>query len=175
MRLNTLKRRPEFDRLRSGRKWVAASFILQGAPRREGDGEHGPRFGFVVASKALRESGAGKGAERPGAVMRNRARRRLKEAVRLLAGNHARADFDYVVIGRRDSLHQGFADLLEELQLAFGKVNRPPRDDDGKSRSGGMKTAKAKNNQGHPGTKAGETPASPPSGRERQSAKSDRE
>jgi ribonuclease P protein component len=173
----TLKRRPEFDRLRQGRKWVAASFILQGAPRREGDGGLGPRFGFVVASKALRESGAGKGAERPGAVMRNRARRRLKEAVRLLAGNHARADFDYVVIGRRDSLHQCFADLLEELQLAFGKVNRPPRDDDGKPRSGGVGRAKAKNNQGHLGTKAGGTPASPPGQADESgsSAKSDRE
>lgn len=137
---------------------MAASFILQGAPRGEGAEEGGPRFGFVVASKALRESGAAKGAERPGAVMRNRARRRLKEAVRLLAGNHARLDFDYVVIGRRDSLHQGFADLLEELQLAFGKVNRPPREGDGKPRSGGAR----KNNQGHLGTKAGATPASPP-------------
>lgn len=162
MQLKTLKRRSEFDGLRSGRKWVASSFILQGAPRREEAAGPGPRFGFVVASKALRESGAAKGAERPGAVMRNRSRRRLKEAVRLVAETHARPDFDYVLIGRRDSLHQCFADLLEELQLAFGKVNRPPREGDGKPRPGGARQAKAKNNQGHLGTKAGGTPASPP-------------
>lgn len=153
MRLNTLKRRPEFDRLRSGRKWVAASFILQGAARSEAPAVDGPRFGFVVASKALRDAGAGKGAERPGAVIRNRAKRRLKEAVRLLAGAHARPNFDYVVIGRRDSLHQSFDDLLEELQLAFGKVNRPPHEGDGKPRPGGGHRPKAKNNQGHLGTR----------------------
>jgi ribonuclease P protein component len=177
LRLNTLKRRPEFDRLRIGRKWVAASFILQGAMRGGTAVADGPRFGFVVASKALREAGAGKGADRPGAVMRNRARRRLKEAVRLLAGAHARPDFDYVVIGRRDSLHQSFDDLLEELQLAFGKVNRPPREGDGKPRPGGGHGPKAKNNQGHLGTRQAQRPASPPAQAEgmRQTAKSDRE
>jgi ribonuclease P protein component len=65
--------------------------------------------------------------KRPGAVMRNRARRRLKEAVRLTAPHHARGDFDYVVIGRREALHQSFADLLEDMQTAFDKVHRPPR------------------------------------------------
>ncbi len=126
MRLNTLKRRSEFDRLRRGRKWVAKGFILQGAPRGEASAFLGPRFGFAVGSKALKEHKPGETARRPGAVLRNRARRRLKEAVRLLAAEHARPDYDYVVVGRRDSLHQSFADLLEELQLAFGKVNRQP-------------------------------------------------
>lgn len=93
------------------------------------------RFGFVVASKALRERGEGAGAKRPGAVLRNRARRRLKEAVRLVASTHALANYDYVVVGRYEALHQCFSDLLEELQLAFGKVNRPPRSDDANARS----------------------------------------
>ncbi|MGF1620400.1 MAG: ribonuclease P protein component [Rhodomicrobiaceae bacterium] len=131
MRLNTLKRRSEFDRLRRGRKWVAKGFILQGAPRDEASPVSGPRFGFAVGSKALKEHKAGETARRPGAVLRNRARRRLKEAVRLLATEHARPDYDYVVVGRRESLHQCFADLLEEFQLAFGKVNRQPRSNDG--------------------------------------------
>ena len=176
MRLETLKRRSEFERLRPGRKWVATSFILQGAPRAEGRPEAGPRFGFVVASKALRESGAGKGAARPGAVMRNRARRRLKEAVRLMVSEHARADFDYVIIARRESLHQCVADLLEELQLAFGKVSRPPRPDDGAGHPGKRRKAQAKHNQGHLGAIAGDAPGVLPQiGRSRQSAESDRE
>ena len=161
LQLETLKHRSEFDRLRHGRKWVAVSFILQGAPR-EGASATGPRFGFVVGAKALKESGAGKGAERPGAVMRNRARRRLKEAVRLLAETHARPDFDYVIIGRWESLHQRFADLLEELQLAFGKVNRPPRANDGTPRPGRQRKAQVTENQGPLGTIADETP-NPPS------------
>jgi ribonuclease P protein component len=160
LRLETLKRRPEFDRLRQGRKWVATSFILQGAPQGGDRAGGGPRFGFVVASKALRESGAGKGASSPGAVMRNRARRRLREAVQLAAPEHALADFDYVIIARRESLHQRFADLLEELQLAFGKVNRPPRAGDGAARPGRQHKAEPKQNQGHLGAIAGEAPVS---------------
>lgn len=134
MRLQTLKGRADFNRVRRGRKWSGKGFLLQGLPRDDPGAGHA-RFGFVVASKALREKGEGPKAKRPGAVLRNRARRRLKEAIRLVAPTHALANYDYVIIGRYEALHQRFSDLLEELQLAFGKVNRPPRNDDAKAQS----------------------------------------
>jgi ribonuclease P protein component len=124
--LKTLTRRAQFQRVQSGAKWVAKAFILQGRARPEGKAD-GPRFGFAVSSRALAEDKGDRVRKRPGAVLRNRARRRLKEAVRLTAPHHARPDFDYVVIGRREALHQSFADLLEDMQLAFIKVHRPPR------------------------------------------------
>jgi ribonuclease P protein component len=130
--LETLKRRAEFERVRAGRKWVAKGFILQGLPREDETQSRAARFGFVVAGKALAEKKPGEPAKRTGAVVRNRARRRLKEAVRLIAPSHAKPNFDYVVIGRREALHQSFADLLEDLKLAFGKVHRPPRANDGR-------------------------------------------
>ncbi len=138
MRLETLKSRAEFDRVRNGRKWAANSFILQAMPRQDGQENEGPRFGFAVGSKALTLKTPGAPARRVGAVIRNRARRRLKEAVRLVAPRCAQPNYDYVVIGRREALHQGFADLLEDFQLAFGKVHRPPRANEGeaKPRSG---------------------------------------
>jgi ribonuclease P protein component len=156
LRLETLKRRGEYDRVRHGRKWVAASFILQSAIRGDGHDSDPARFGFVVGSKALKGHQPGEAGKRPGAVIRNRARRRLKEAVRHVAGTHARPGYDYVIIGRRESLHQSFADLLEELQLAFGKVNRPPGANDGKPRPAKQRKASAKDNQGHLGTIAGD-------------------
>ena len=127
MGLQTLKTKAEFQRVRDGTKWAARSFVLQGLARLDGAIE-GPRFGFAVGSKALTAEPKvkGKPAKRPGAVMRNRARRRLKEAVRLTAPHCAKVDFDYVVIGRREALHQSFADLLEDMQRAFDKVHRPP-------------------------------------------------
>ncbi|MBX2805150.1 MAG: ribonuclease P protein component [Hyphomicrobiales bacterium] len=134
MRLQTLKRRAEFDRVRRGRKWSGKAFLLQGLPQDEPLAGHA-RFGFVVASKALRKREENATAKRPGAVLRNRAKRRLKEAVRLAAPQYALANYDYVIIGRYEALHQCFSDLLEELQLAFGKVNRPPRSDDAKAQS----------------------------------------
>ena len=132
MRLETLKRRAEFQRVRAGRKWVAKGFILQALPQDMTAQHDGPRFGFVVAGKALAEKRPDGTVKRAGAVMRNRARRRLKEAVRLLAPLHAKPNYDYVLIGRREALHQCFANLLQDLQLAFGKVHHPPRANDGR-------------------------------------------
>jgi ribonuclease P protein component len=130
--LETLKRRAEFDRVRAGRKWAAKGFVLQAMPR-EGQDPHGPaRFGFAVSGKALAAPGLGGTSKRAGAVVRNRAKRRLKEALRLSAPSHAREGYDYVIIGRREVLHQSFADLLEDMQFAFGKVHRPQRAGDGK-------------------------------------------
>jgi ribonuclease P protein component len=125
--LQTLKTRTEFQRVRDGAKWAARSFVLQGLARPESGGK-GPRFGFAVGSKALTAMPKVKGEQpkKPGAVVRNRARRRLKEAVRLTAPHCANADFDYVIIGRREALHQSFPDLLEDMQIAFEKVHRPP-------------------------------------------------
>jgi ribonuclease P protein component len=137
LRLETLKRRADFNRVRRGRKWTGKGFLLQAYPQ-AAQSAGGARFGFVVASKSLRERNAGATSKRPGAVLRNRARRRLKEAVRLLAPDHAKPGFDYVVIGRYEALHQGFSDLLEELQLAFSKVNRqPPLSDAGAAPASG--------------------------------------
>jgi ribonuclease P protein component len=124
--LKTLKTRSQFQRVQAGSKSAARAFVLQGLARRD-ETEEGPRFGFTVSSRALMAAVEGQPRKRPGAVMRNRARRRLKEAVRLTAPHHARGDFDYVVIGRREALHQSFADLLEDMQTAFDKVHRPPR------------------------------------------------
>lgn len=144
MRLVTLKRRAEFDRVRAGRKWVAKGFILQGLQQKSDTQDAPARFGFVVAGKALTEKHPGVQGKRAGAVLRNRARRRLKEAVRLVAPLHAKPNFDYVIIGRREALHQRFADLLEDMQLAFGKVHQPPRANDGTSptRSGRRASAR---------------------------------
>jgi ribonuclease P protein component len=154
LRLRTLKNRAEFARVKNGGKWSAKSFVLL-AVLRDGSGEAdnarclsdraeqttprcssdhtiqaGARFGFTVASRSLIDKNEGtkrQPPKRPGAVMRNRARRRLKEAVRLLAPVYARPEYDYVIIGRREALHQAFSDLLEDLRTAFGKVHRPPR------------------------------------------------
>jgi ribonuclease P protein component len=124
--MQTLKTRSEFQRVQKGRKWVTPSFILQGLPR-ENNG--GPRFGFTVSSKSVaKESPAGK--KRGMAVDRNRARRRLKEAVRLTSAENARSDFDYVIIGRAPALSRNFAALLADMRLAFHKVHQARQDKD---------------------------------------------
>jgi ribonuclease P protein component len=125
--METLKTRAEFQRVQKGRKWVTPAFILKGLARKDGaDAE--PRFGFTVSSKSVAKENQGE-KRRGKAVDRNRARRRLKEAVRLTHLGHACAGFDYVVIGRASALTRNFPDLLADMQLAFHKVGQPVRSD----------------------------------------------
>jgi ribonuclease P protein component len=74
---------------------------------------HGARFGFTVTKKL------------GGAVKRNRMRRRLKEAVRLVQQQHAAEEFDYVLIARSPALDRPFSELISDLVTAFQRVNRP--------------------------------------------------
>ncbi len=125
--MQTLKTRAEFQKVQKGKKWVTPAFILHGLARAPG-GEQVPRFGFTVSSKAVaKESGAAK--RRGMAVDRNRARRRLKEAVRLTFEIHAKPGFDYTIIGRAAALTRNFAQLLADMEIAFHKVSQPARPD----------------------------------------------
>ncbi len=128
--MERLKTRAEFQRVQKGRKWVTQAFILQGLGRPGAEGE--PRFGFTVSGKSVaKHSESGK--RRGKAVDRNRARRRLKEAVRLTWVAHAAAGFDYVIIGRASALTRNFVDLLADMRVAFHKVGQPARSEkDGK-------------------------------------------
>ncbi len=123
--MRTLKTRAEFQRVRKGRKWETPAFILQGLPRTDG-GDESPRFGFTVSSKSVAKQGEA-GKKRGMAVDRNRARRRLKEAVRLTFLAHAQPSFDYAIIGRAAALTRDFAVLLADMEAAFRKVHLPPR------------------------------------------------
>jgi ribonuclease P protein component len=71
------------------------------------------RFGFT-ATKSL-----------GGAVLRNRARRRLKEAVRLAGPRHAVDGYDYVLIARAGTVQRRFTELVKDLERALAKVHDP--------------------------------------------------
>ena len=92
--MTTLKRRGEFQRVRKGARWAGPAFVLEAKERSHEDrGQRAeasePRFGFTVTRQI------GK------AVDRNRIRRRLKAAVRGVSPDHARGNFDYVLIARK--------------------------------------------------------------------------
>src|SRR6202045_2300312 len=144
-----LRRRADFLRAAKGMRFYARGLTLQAAPRpiasetmerAPGDpntfgagtrtdqtgiatevfpcAEAQPRFGFTVT----KQSG--------GAVQRNRIRRRLKEALRLLNPLPARPGHDYVILARPEALSMPFLALQGELIRALGKIgtrkNSPP-------------------------------------------------
>lgn len=78
--------------------------------------DDGPaRFGFTVTKKV------------GSATVRNRVRRRLREAVRLAASPLAHAGFDYVLIGRVGAVQAPFQRLVDDLKRGLLKVRRGAR------------------------------------------------
>jgi ribonuclease P protein component len=139
-----LKRRADFLRARRGKSVHARGFGLQAVPQlpapheaelpasrvagdstaisyRSGQAQtvilaNGglpyaqPRFGFTVGKHC------------GGAVRRNRIRRRLKEALRLVDPLPARLGYDYVIVARPEALGMAFAALQAELARALGRA-----------------------------------------------------
>lgn len=113
--IGRLKTRSEFVFVKGGRRFATPSLVLQ-ARRRLANAPQTPelaRFGFT-ATKRL-----------GGAVVRNRARRRLKEAVRLTALSCAVEGYDYVLIARGGAVQRPFTELIKDLQRALTKVHEP--------------------------------------------------
>lgn len=69
------------------------------------------RIGFTVTKKL------------GNAVVRNRNRRRIKEAVRLKLPKFVRAGCDYVFIGRATTQERSFEALQSDLRFAVDKFN----------------------------------------------------
>ncbi|MBV8094345.1 MAG: ribonuclease P protein component [Acetobacteraceae bacterium] len=103
-----LKRRREFVRVASnGRKAPMPGLVLQALGRKDG----GPaRLGFTVTKKV------------GNAVVRNRARRRLKEAARLVLGAQPVRNVDLVFIGREATPARPFAALQDDVKRALAKL-----------------------------------------------------
>ncbi|WOJ88833.1 ribonuclease P protein component [Methylocapsa polymorpha] len=147
-----LTRRAEFLAVGKGKRLYAKGFALQAAPReikaaprqiqKAAPGSSGsapslepaldeaplpPRFGFTVTKKL------------GGAVLRNRIRRRLKEALRRLDPLPARPAHDYVILARPEALGMAFSALQAELARALKqdpKNWRPaPRKDQAKPKA----------------------------------------
>jgi len=117
--VTTLKRRGEFLRVRKGARWAGPAFVLEAKERNHeaqsepAEGQE-PRFGFTVTRQI------GK------AVDRNRIRRRLKAAVRGVSPDHARGNFDYVLIARKPALTSAFGAIVSDLVKALERVHRAP-------------------------------------------------
>ncbi len=130
MSLETLKKRENFLYVREGNVWVTPSVVLQARKREKPpistcqqekslklhDLHSKPRYGFIASKKV------------GNAVQRNRAKRRLKEAVRRLGLDKgykpSRSLYDYVLIARQATLNCEFGNLLRDMQKAFDKVHK---------------------------------------------------
>ncbi len=108
VRPGRLKRRPEFLRVAaSGKKAAVGGVVLQALAR----GDCKPaRLGFTVTRKV------------GNAVVRNRTRRRLKEAARLLLAERKVCGVDLVLIGRDSTRKRNFLALQGDIKRALDRA-----------------------------------------------------
>lgn len=104
--MQRLKKRKDYVKVARGARTPRRGFLLQSIRRPEAADEKAEaeaRFGFTVTKKI------------GNAVVRNRIRRRLKEAVRLAGAAAADPGRDFVLLGRRPALDMAFSDLVADV------------------------------------------------------------
>ena len=111
-RVPTLKKRSDFLRLRTGRRYSTKSLVLESKITETTSSTEISRVGYTVTKKV------------GNAVIRNRIRRRLREAVSQIFPQKSLANHDYVIIGKYGALTQNFASILKDLEQALDHVHR---------------------------------------------------
>jgi ribonuclease P protein component len=107
-----LKRRADFLRVAArGRKIAMTGLVLQALARPDHEAS---RLGFTVTRRI------------GNAVVRNRTRRRMKEAARLLLRATPIEGVDLVLIGREATRRRAFAMLIDDLRRALGRAGITP-------------------------------------------------
>lgn len=108
--LTVIKQRSDFLACNKGAYRGVKGFVLQARDRT--DGTNDIRIGYTCSKKL------------GNAVMRNRAKRRLREVARLSLPTMGRAGWDYVLIGKREvTATRDFQDMLADMRYALGKVH----------------------------------------------------
>ncbi len=115
-----LKKRAEFQAVARGRRIPRRGFVLQYAERAEPQApseaiDQYARFGFTVTKKV------------GNSVVRNRIRRRMREAVRLHGQALAQPRADHVLVGKREALTLSFTDLIADLTAALHATQQAPK------------------------------------------------
>jgi ribonuclease P protein component len=95
-----LKKRKQFLAVRRGEQRRGRLFLLEALDRQD---DLPPRYGLTVTKKV------------GNAAVRNRIRRRLREAVRVMAADEMKPGCDYVIVGRQQVLGVAFEELGREL------------------------------------------------------------
>lgn len=109
--IETLKKRPDFLRAASARRQGTGGFLLQARDR--GDGQALIRVGFTASKKI------------GNAVMRNRAKRRMRALVQAVLPGLGQPGWDYVLVAKPGvTPDRPFDLLLQDLDRALHQIHQ---------------------------------------------------
>lgn len=109
--IERLKRRAEFLAAAKGVSTARGAIVVQALSRED---SQAIRAGFTATKKV------------GGAVVRNRAKRRMREAARALLPSFGRPGTDYVFIARGGTATRPWARLLDDVKSALLSLAPPP-------------------------------------------------
>ncbi|CAN7367397.1 ribonuclease P protein component [Brevundimonas sp. LjRoot202] len=110
-KIERLKSRPQFLAAAKGVSEARGAVVVQRLDR--GDGDPVVRLGFTATRKV------------GNAVIRNRAKRRLREAARALAPQLAVPGSDYVFIARMGTANRPWDRLLDDVKSVLTRLATP--------------------------------------------------
>ncbi len=106
-----LTRRPEFQRVSErGRRAALPGLVLQALRRPDGGDDGTIRLGLTASRKV------------GGAVIRNRARRRLRALAQQVLPVMGAPGHDYVIVARRDTVKREWLRLKDDLETALTRL-----------------------------------------------------
>ena len=109
VKLETIKSSKDFQNAKNGLFFRSTSFLLQAI---QNDSMSVTRVGYTVSK------------QNGNAVNRNRIKRRLRSVSNLVFEKHGKKNWNYVIIGKKNTLIVDFQSLIKELTSAIKKIHK---------------------------------------------------
>ena len=109
VKLETIKSSRDFKEAKNGLFFRSTSFLLQAV---EANNKGLTKVGYTVSK------------QNGNAVNRNRIKRRLRSVSNLILEKHGKKNWNYVIIGKKNTLIIDFQSLIKELTSAIKKIHK---------------------------------------------------